>query len=300
MEFACDGRPFLEYRSVSWILDENNARVRRSATESGYWRPRPDNGVEFLLAHPTGFVEVWVGHVEVTGIHDARVIGARIELTTDAVVRTESAKEVTAGHRLYGLVDGKLLSTYDMAAMGAPDQQPPRDRARADPRRDCAVGMDQARPDWDARLRSVGLRSTAQRRAVLQALFEARHATVDELAAEVQRTMPDVSLSTIYRTLEALDEAGLVTHAHLHHGSPTYHSVDEEPHVHLVCTGCGAIGQQPISVAASLAAQLQASAGFVVDVSHLAVHGLCAGCLEADGGRPLAGSPGAPGALAQP
>ena len=80
--------------------------------------------------------------------------------------------------------------------------------------------MDDARPDWDARLRSVGLRSTAQRRAVLQALFEARHATVDELAAEVQRTMPDVSLSTIYRTLEALDEAGLVTHAHLHHGSP--------------------------------------------------------------------------------
>ena len=48
------------------------------------------------------------------------MIGARIELTTDAVVRTESAKEVTAGHRLYGLVDGKLLSTYDMAAMGHP------------------------------------------------------------------------------------------------------------------------------------------------------------------------------------
>ncbi len=120
VEFACDGRPFLEYRSVSWIVDEDNARVRRSATESGYWRPRPNNGVELLLAHPTGFVEVWVGHVEVTGIHDARVIGARIELTTDAVVRTESAKEVTAGHRLYGLVEGKLLSTYDMAAMGHP------------------------------------------------------------------------------------------------------------------------------------------------------------------------------------
>lgn len=118
VEFACDGRPFLEYRSVSWILDQDNTRVRRSATESGYWRPRPNNGVEFLLAHPTGFVEVWLGHVEVTGIQDARVTGARIELWTDAVVRTESAKEVTAGHRLYGLVEGKLLSTYDMAAMG--------------------------------------------------------------------------------------------------------------------------------------------------------------------------------------
>jgi len=56
----------------------------------------------------------------VTGIHDAAVIGARIELTTDAVVRTESAKDVSSGHRLYGLVEGKLLSTYDMAAMGHP------------------------------------------------------------------------------------------------------------------------------------------------------------------------------------
>lgn len=120
VEFATDGRPFLEYRSVSWIVDENNDRVRRAATESGYWRPRPDNGVELLLAHPTGFVEAWVGRVEVTGIQDAHVTGARIELTTDAVVRTESAKEVTAGHRLYGLVEGRLLATYDMAAMGRP------------------------------------------------------------------------------------------------------------------------------------------------------------------------------------
>jgi len=158
--------------------------------------------------------------------------------------------------------------------------------------------MDEAHPDWDARLRTAGLRSTAQRRAVLQALFEARHATVDELAAEVQRTLPDVSLSTIYRTLEALDAAGLVTHAHLHHGSPTYHSVDEEPHVHLVCTGCGAIGQQPTTVAESLAAGLLESTGFLVDVSHLAVHGLCAAC-QGSADEQASGSAGAPAALAQ-
>lgn len=118
VEFATDGRPFLEYRSISWIVDEENNRLRRAATESGYWRPRPDNGVELLLAHPTGFVEVWVGRVEVTAIQDARITGARMELTTDAVVRTESAKDVSAGHRLYGLVGGRLLTTYDMAAMG--------------------------------------------------------------------------------------------------------------------------------------------------------------------------------------
>lgn len=120
MEFATDGRPFLEYRSMSWIVDEDNERIRPAATETGYWRPRPDNGVELLLAHPTGFVELWIGRVEVTAMRDARITGARIELTTDAVVRTQSAKEVNAGHRLYGLVEGRLLHTYDMAAMGHP------------------------------------------------------------------------------------------------------------------------------------------------------------------------------------
>jgi hypothetical protein len=43
-----------------------------------------------------------------------------MELTTDAVVRTESAMEISAGHRLYGLVQGRLLTTYDMAAVGHP------------------------------------------------------------------------------------------------------------------------------------------------------------------------------------
>lgn len=138
--------------------------------------------------------------------------------------------------------------------------------------------MADAGPDWDARLREAGLRSTVQRRAVLQALYEERHATVDDLATAVHRARPEVNLSTIYRTLEALDEAGLVTHAHLHHGSPTYHSVDEVPHVHLVCTACGRVEQQPVSVATGLADQLKARTGFTMDVTHLAVHGVCAGC----------------------
>jgi THAP4-like, heme-binding beta-barrel domain len=120
VEFASDGRAFLEYRSISWVVDEQNNRIARSATESGYWRPLPDNEVEVLLAHPAGRVEVWLGRVEVTAIEDARVTGARLELTTDAVVRTQSGDDVRAGQRLYGLVGGKLLTTYDMAADGHP------------------------------------------------------------------------------------------------------------------------------------------------------------------------------------
>ena len=48
----------------------------------------------------------------------ARSTGAKIELATDVVVRTESAKEYTGGNRLYGLVEGDLLWAFDMAAMG--------------------------------------------------------------------------------------------------------------------------------------------------------------------------------------
>ncbi|MGB7982028.1 MAG: transcriptional repressor [Candidatus Nanopelagicales bacterium] len=153
--------------------------------------------------------------------------------------------------------------------------------------------MSEPGQEFDARLRAVGLRSTVQRRALLAALHELGHATVDDLAAHVQRHHPDVSLSTIYRTVEALDEAGLVTHAHLHHRSPTYHSVDEAPHVHLVCTRCGHVEAQPAAVAQPMAAALRAATGFVVEVPHLAVHGLCAPCAD----RP--GSTAPPEALSQ-
>ncbi len=115
-----DGRPFLSYRSRSWLLDEHGQLVRPLAAESGYFRPRPDNGVELLLSHPTGYSEVWHGSVLVTGLETARITGAQMELRTDLVARTESAKEYTAGHRLYGLREGELLWTFDMAAVGHP------------------------------------------------------------------------------------------------------------------------------------------------------------------------------------
>ena len=120
MSFTTDGRPFLTYTSRSWLLDADGERIRPTGTESGFWRPRPDNKVEVLLAHPTGFAEVYYGDITVTGILDARITGARVELATDVVARTESAKHYTAATRLYGLVDGELLWRYDMAAVGEP------------------------------------------------------------------------------------------------------------------------------------------------------------------------------------
>ena len=117
---TCDGRPFLAYQSKSWLLDDDGETVRPLARESGYWRPRPDNGVELLLSHPTGYSEVWHGTVTIKALETAKVTGAQMELRTDMVARTETAKEYTSGERLYGLVRGELLWTFDMAAVGHP------------------------------------------------------------------------------------------------------------------------------------------------------------------------------------
>ncbi|MEX2288743.1 MAG: FABP family protein [Mycobacteriales bacterium] len=106
--FAHDGRPFLEYSSRAWILDADGARVKSSAREAGWWRPgKEPRDVEVMLSHPTGIVEVYVGEVVFT----------KIELQTDVVARTETAKPVNALHRLYGLVEGDLAYAIDMAAV---------------------------------------------------------------------------------------------------------------------------------------------------------------------------------------
>ena len=123
LSVTCDGRPFLALHSRSWLLDDDGNRVRQTATETGYFRPRPDNEFEALFAHPAGYAEVWHGKVTVQGMESARITRARLEMTTDSVMRTASAKEYVGGHRLYGLVpDGDLAWTYDMAAMGQPLQ----------------------------------------------------------------------------------------------------------------------------------------------------------------------------------
>ena len=118
--FSTDGRPFLSYWSRTWLLDEQGNQIKPLAMETGFWRPQPDNQVEVVLAHPTGYAEVWVGDITVTEIVDAAITGARVELRTDVIARTVTAKEYSAGHRLFGLVQGDLLWAHDMAAAGQP------------------------------------------------------------------------------------------------------------------------------------------------------------------------------------
>ena len=87
-----------------------------------------------------------------------------------------------------------------------------------------------------------------------------------------------INVSTVYRTLELLQELGLVTHAHLGHGAPTYHSTHVPDHLHLVCRTCGTVIDAEPSMATSLVESLRAALGFDTELSHLTVFGKCSEC----------------------
>lgn len=140
-----------------------------------------------------------------------------------------------------------------------------------------------------AELRARGGRVTGARRGVLAALVSAHgHLTADELAIRVQTAQPDVHLSTIYRSLDALEQMGLVDHVHLGHGRAVYHLTDD-PHQHLVCEECGVVIEVPDSMFGELSGELMSEYGFALRPNHFAVLGRCAACRDGGGAlRPSA------------
>ncbi len=136
-------------------------------------------------------------------------------------------------------------------------------------------------PSLADELRSRGLRVTAQRQLVLDAVRRLRHATPDQVFEEIAKTVTGVNITTVYRTLELLEELGLITHAHLSHGAPTFHPVDEDQHAHLVCRGCGRVSEVPASRITPLVEALSHEESFTVDIGHLALSGLCGTCRRA-------------------
>ena len=133
--------------------------------------------------------------------------------------------------------------------------------------------------DLGESLRARGMRLTPQRGRIVDAVRALGHATPDGLAAAVgQDGGPDLSLSTIYRNLEALEEVGVVSHTHLDHRSLTYHLADHADHLHLVCLSCGTVIESALATADPFVGNLLARHGFVPDVKHMAIHGWCAAC----------------------
>lgn len=132
-------------------------------------------------------------------------------------------------------------------------------------------------PDLATRLRERGLRMTSQREQVLAAVRELNHATPEQISDAV----PDVDLTTVYRTLELLEELGIIRHAHLDHGAPAYRPVEDE-HIHVVCHTCKSVIDAPPDLVTALESRLLDEQGFVLDRSHFTVFGRCANCRDAE------------------
>lgn len=133
-----------------------------------------------------------------------------------------------------------------------------------------------------ALVRQRGGRITAARRAVIEALLagEGQHLTADDLAARVQADHPEVHLSTVYRTLDALEDLGVTTHVHLGHGPSSYHLAGETHH-HAVCSRCGAVVELPADLFDEIAHRVSRASGFRVNAEHFALSGLCSACQRA-------------------
>ena len=132
--------------------------------------------------------------------------------------------------------------------------------------------------DWKSDLRQRGYRLTPQRQLVLEAVDTLEHATPDDILIEVRKTASGVNISTVYRTLELLEELGLVSHAHLGHGAPTYHLADRHHHLHLVCRDCTNVIEADVEIAADFTAKLRETFGFSTDMKHFAIFGRCEDC----------------------
>lgn len=134
-----------------------------------------------------------------------------------------------------------------------------------------------------ARLRERGERMTGPRRAVLRALADrTEHLSAEEIVTAVTAVDPTVHRASVYRTLDALSDLGVVQHVHVGHGGTAYHLVgDGGAHLHAQCRSCGAVRDLPPDLLDGPARRLAGEFGFVLDPDHVALSGQCASCASA-------------------
>jgi Fur family ferric uptake transcriptional regulator len=135
--------------------------------------------------------------------------------------------------------------------------------------------------DVRERLHARGLRWTPQRQVLVEVLGRVDgHVTGADLVERCRSVDPSTTPSTVYRTLDVLEELGIVRHAHGADGREEFHVLPEADHGHLHCLGCGATWEIGEAEARSLVAGLERDRGFRVELSHLSVAGLCRSCAE--------------------
>lgn len=133
-----------------------------------------------------------------------------------------------------------------------------------------------------AAVQQGGGRLTSARRAIIDAfLASGGHVTAEGLVDAVRDEQPDIAVSTVYRTMDVLESAGLVEHLHLGHGPAVYH-LAEHDHRHLVCQDCDRVIDIDRDEFAELVTLVRRRFGFVLDARHFALPGRCAECASRD------------------
>lgn len=131
-----------------------------------------------------------------------------------------------------------------------------------------------------ALLRARGERMTRPRRTVVRALAgHPGHVPAEHIVRVVAAQDPSVHRASVYRTLEALTQLGVVQHVHVGHGNTAYHLLRPEgAHLHASCSRCGAVIDLPPDLLRSVAARLSRHHGFTLDPAHVALSGTCTDC----------------------
>ncbi len=131
--------------------------------------------------------------------------------------------------------------------------------------------------DLVSALRARGMRVTPQRVLLHRALNELdRHVTADELLDAVAERLPNVSLPTIYATLDLLEELGMVRR--VQRAGTTLYDPRTHPHHHLVCVQCGSIEDLETDLDTSALELAAGARGFQSERAEAVIHGRCARC----------------------
>jgi Fur family ferric uptake transcriptional regulator len=133
-----------------------------------------------------------------------------------------------------------------------------------------------------AALRERGLRVSAARRLVLEALFAARSpVTAESIAAGLGGRLPPSDLASVYRNLDVLEQQGFVRHLHLGHGAGLYARAEKGEREYVVCERCGRLETLDPDARERIRLEVRRSSGFEARFDHFPLPGLCPRCVSA-------------------
>lgn len=118
------------------------------------------------------------------------------------------------------------------------------------------------------------------------------HVTGAELVDGCRSIDPSTTPSTVYRTLDVLEELGIIRHSHGRAGRQEFHVNPQRDHGHLACASCGGSWELGPEEVGPLVAELRRRRGFEVELDHLTIEGRCADCAGAKAGPPMQGRGG--------